>query len=417
LNNFTSSAFVKTGYQEEHKHYIGSFDFLLLDPAHRLPTPPMPDVSLLSFKSNENMFNANVSHESIRPDQIDWLPDDTVLIYRQYLANYYHIIMDDMIAIWWTLVHHHSPAAAAAGDPPRNLQFLLLDDNAKSGIDIDAMFAVLSNKPILTRADLHKRNKLVCIRRAIVGASERSYGGPGRRFITDALLRQFHQHLRSGAFKSFDEAAGTTTTTTTEPPSKIRIAMLFRSGQRVVLNEAEVMQGLRDAFPSAEVFEYRPDDMTFEGQVSAMRNSTVLIGVHGAGLTNLMFLPSGASVVEILPWHWERHAYERMSVILGYTYGKWANTDRSATVFPEEQTWKHFPATSEEDRAAIRNADSKPMNLRGIAGLAAEKYWINQDTRVNVAEFVQVVRKTMQNSALNAALLQLDNSNNRRDEL
>jgi hypothetical protein len=108
--------------------------------------------------------------------------------------------------------------------------------------------------------------------------------------------------------------------------------------------------------------------MTFGGQVAAVRNATLLIGVHGAGLTNLMFLPTGAAVVEILPWHWERHAYERMSAILGYTYGKWANADRAATVFPEEITWKHFPATSEEDREIIRTADSKPMNLRGQAG-------------------------------------------------
>lgn len=28
----------------------------------------------------------------------------------------------------------------------------------------------------------------------------------------------------------------------------------------------------------------------------------VMMGVHGAGLTNMMFLPDGASVVQILPW-------------------------------------------------------------------------------------------------------------------
>jgi hypothetical protein len=410
---FFYSPFIKTGYSEEHKHYLGSFDFVLFDPARRLPTPAVPDVSLLGYKSNENMFNVNVSSESLRPSDVAWLDHDVVLVYRQYLANYYHIIMDDMIAIWWTLLHHH-PAAATLGDPPRNLQFLLLDDNSKSSIDIDAMFAVLSTPPILTRRHLHDRGGLVCIRRAIVGAAERSYGGPGRRFITDGLLNQFHKHLRNGAFASLDAASSTSPSDAAAlaRPRAVRIAMLFRSGQRVVLNEAEVMQGLRDAFPGAEVFEYRPDDMTFGGQVAAVRNATLLIGVHGAGLTNLMFLPTGAAVVEILPWHWERHAYERMSAILGYTYGKWANTDRSATVFPEEITWKHFPATSEEDREIIRTADSKPMNLRGQAGLAAEKYWINQDTRVNVAEFVGVVRKTLSASPLNAALLAT-----RRDEL
>lgn len=402
---------------------MGSFDFVLLDPppsrfdsSSSSSSSALPDVSLLGYKSNENMFNANVSHESLRRADVVWLEHDVVLVYRQYLANYYHIIMDDMIAIWWTLVHHH-PAAAALGDPPRTLQFLLLDDNAKSAIDIDAMFAVLTSQPILTRRHLHDRGALVCMRRAVVGAAERSYGGPGRRFISDALLNQFHKHLRRGAFLALDAAAGTAPADAAalSTPRAVRIAMLFRSGQRVVLNEAEVMQGLRDAFPRADVFEYRPDDMTFGGQVAAVRNATLLIGVHGAGLTNLMFLPTGAAVVEILPWHWERHAYERMSAILGYTYGKWANADRAATVFPEEITWKHFPATSEEDREIIRTADSKPMNLRGQAGLAAEKYWINQDTRVNVPQFVDVVRKTLNASPLNAALQQ--QTARREDEL
>jgi hypothetical protein len=89
---------------------------------------------------------------------------------------------------------------------------------------------------------------------------------------------------------------------------------------------------------------------------------------------------------KFMPWHWERRAYERMSAILGYTYGKWANADRAATVFPEEIDVEALSGDLARRTAnVIRTADSKPMNLRGQAGLAAEKYWINQDTRVNVA--------------------------------
>lgn len=100
--------------------------------------------------------------------------------------------------------------------------------------------------------------------------------------------------------------------------------------------------------------------MSFQEQVSAMRNTTVLIGVHGAGLTNLLFLPDRAAIVEILPWHWDRRAYERIGHLLGYFYRPWNNENRDDTQF-DEKTFDSFPACSEEDREIIRTADSKPM--------------------------------------------------------
>jgi hypothetical protein len=51
-----------------------------------------------------------------------------------------------------------------------------------------------------------------------------------------------------------------------------------------------------------------------------------------------------------------------------------------------------------------------------MAGLAAEKYWINQDTRVNVAEFVAVVRKALLESSVNAPFFRQQQAH-RRDEL
>ena len=44
------------------------------------------------------------------------------------------------------------------------------------------------------------------------------------------------------------------------------------------------------------------------------------------------------------------------------------------------------------------------MHLRGACALAAEKYWINQDTKVNVEELIDAVRATMNRSPLNAGM-------------
>mmetsp|Transcript_104358 Transcript_104358/g.212847 ORF Transcript_104358/g.212847 Transcript_104358/m.212847 type:complete len:103 (-) Transcript_104358:142-450(-) len=41
--------------------------------------------------------------------------------------------------------------------------------------------------------------------------------------------------------------------------------------------------------------------MTIEQQAALIQETDVLVGVHGAGLTHLIELPRGASVVEITP--------------------------------------------------------------------------------------------------------------------
>lgn len=43
----------------------------------------------------------------------------------------------------------------------------------------------------------------------------------------------------------------------------------------------------------------RMEDLSFEEQVALMRRTSVLVAPHGAGLTNMMFCPPGAQVVEI----------------------------------------------------------------------------------------------------------------------
>jgi len=114
-------------------------------------------------------------------------------------------------------------------------------------------------------------------------------------------------------------------------------------------------------------------------------------------------MPDNSAVVEILPWHWERHAYGRICEILGYTYVAWRNTDRASTRF-HESTFDGFPYVSEADRETIRKADSKPMEMKSPGALAAEKYWINQDTIVNVPEFVDSVRTALK-TGLNQRIL------------
>lgn len=45
-------------------------------------------------------------------------------------------------------------------------------------------------------------------------------------------------------------------------------------------------------------------ELTFQQQVEAMANTGVLLGIHGAGLANAMFMPAHSVLVEVRRGRW-----------------------------------------------------------------------------------------------------------------
>lgn len=81
---------------------------------------------------------------------------------------------------------------------------------------------------------------------------------------------------------------------------KIRITFLERNTKfRNVLNSAELIAEIHknETYKvNSVIFDKR---VTFLEQLDVIRNSDVFIGMHGAGLTHLLFLPKWASVFEL----------------------------------------------------------------------------------------------------------------------
>ena len=52
-----------------------------------------------------------------------------------------------------------------------------------------------------------------------------------------------------------------------------------------------------------EVVAAGPEDVRDMAKIAAVVNSCdVMVGVHGAGLTNMVFLPHNGTIVQIIPW-------------------------------------------------------------------------------------------------------------------
>jgi hypothetical protein len=83
------------------------------------------------------------------------------------------------------------------------------------------------------------------------------------------------------------------------PHAATRMVYVSRAkarGRRVA-NEAEVIEVMRGF--GVEIINF--EDFDFFEQVRIMSQTKILVSIHGAGLTNMMFMPEGGKVVEIVP--------------------------------------------------------------------------------------------------------------------
>ncbi len=94
----------------------------------------------------------------------------------------------------------------------------------------------------------------------------------------------------------------------TKSPSLVVYASRSKARGRFILNEAEVLRSISHLAPHVVCFE----DLSFAEQVTLMGKTKMFISIHGAGLTNMMFMPPGGSVIELLPKRNGLFDYNRM---------------------------------------------------------------------------------------------------------
>jgi len=123
-------------------------------------------------------------------------------------------------------------------------------------------------------------------------------------------------------------------------PTKLRVTLLSRRTKyRRVLNEYQLIQALNSTRRyTVDLATF--DHMTpFKQQLEVVRNTDILIGMHGAGLTHLLFLPVWSAVFEL--HHCDDPAcYSDLARLRGLKYATWENDDKMSAVDLEEGAYK-----------------------------------------------------------------------------
>ncbi|WP_166259507.1 glycosyltransferase family 61 protein [Marinobacter salicampi] len=123
-----------------------------------------------------------------------------------------------------------------------------------------------------------------------------------------------------------------------KPHRKVFISRLHAARRRLV-NEEEIW-----ALLEPQGFErVLMENMTFEDQVRLMSETAVLVAPHGAGLTNMLFCPEGAHIVEIADLSFPNPNFYALASALGHRYSL-ARAESLGDVHPLEKDLKVDPS-------------------------------------------------------------------------
>ncbi|KAK8455548.1 hypothetical protein SEVIR_4G135300v4 [Setaria viridis] len=199
-------------------------------------------------------------------------------------TNFFHA-MSDLIA----------PLYITAREYNGRVQLLITDYQPKWVAKFRPILAALSMYPVI---DFDADTVVLCFPSARVGLESHRILG-----IDPALSRNGYTMM---GFRDFLRSIFSLQRPWTSPISrssgrKPRLVMVLRRHSRAITNEADVITAMVDL--GFEVVAAGPKDASDMGRFAGVANSCdVMVGVHGAGLTNMVFLPHNATIVQIIPW-------------------------------------------------------------------------------------------------------------------
>lgn len=114
---------------------------------------------------------------------------------------------------------------------------------------------------------------------------------------------------------------------------------------RDISNARELEQTL--AADGWEIIE--PGNLSFREQVAIFRQARVIAGIHGAGMTNLLWAPEGTRVVELMPRSFRNGCYAGISLALGH--------DHRVLICPADRRGNHMKVPADAIRQVLEAGD------------------------------------------------------------
>ncbi|EFY84844.1 DUF563 domain protein [Metarhizium acridum CQMa 102] len=279
----------------------------------------------------------------------------SILVKREGPSNLWHVMME-LLSLSWTLdvlqisvdptsqKPYLSPAAASS------TQVIFLDEY-EDGPFVD-MWRLFAKMPIRR---IHKLNNSEPATDIIIPFS----GGSNTLWQGDWVELDCRESALVKAFVSrvlhlYDVP------TPARRNREVVAKFVRRTNTRKLINETELIESVQKAIPHLDLEIVDFAGFSFAEQLKIVRETDLLIGVHGAGLTHTMFLPPGSAVVEILPGDFAHMGFRNLAQILGHRYYR-THAEMHGDASGESQ-WQ-FDAVEMEEQQFIRLIDGAVRSL------------------------------------------------------
>ncbi|XDV39776.1 hypothetical protein PO909_008965 [Leuciscus waleckii] len=294
-----------------------------------------------------------------------FVPDVTLILNRFNPDNLMHIFHDDLLPIYYTMQ-----------------QYSDLDDEARlvfmegwgEGAHFD-LYRLLSSKQPLLKMQLKTFGKLMCFTKSYVGLSK---------------MTTWYQY-------GFVQPQG--------PKANILI-----SGNEIRQFASFLMERLNI---TREEFQMRTvtvslEEQSFDSIIQIISGASMLVSMHGAQMITSMFLPRGAAVVELYPYAVNPEQYTPYKTLaslpgMDLQYVAWRNTLEKNTVTYPDRPWDQggIVHLDKEEQERILASKDVPRHL-----CCRNPEWlfrIYQDTIVDIASFLDVLRESLKKPNLKKA--------------
>jgi hypothetical protein len=264
--------------------------------------------------------------KGVLKDPLFFVPGTTIIIFeRQRTPNhFYHFFhcLEHMVGIWCfggEKFRDEVNLFLIAGNGDLSLKKATEENNISTHL-IKAFFP---NAEIKLWKDFinESRDKLLCFERVL--SSDRCMEHTKQEpYKTDRMLGGYFQQLTKEKLDSLALAVQTYAEVEQAQIEKMVVTYIVRGTTKRNLSsicEKELLDRI-GRLPNVELKAVDFAKLSFKEQVNIAANSDVLLGLHGNGLSHILFLPTNATVIEIFPKDTFRAEYRILAKARGFNY-------------------------------------------------------------------------------------------------
>ncbi|KAJ3692398.1 hypothetical protein LUZ60_012748 [Juncus effusus] len=283
-------------------------------------------------------------------------------------GNYWHDFTDILI-----------PLFIRSREFNGNVQFLVTNNLPFWTSKYEPIFKKLSKYEII---DFDNDYEVRCFSRVLVSyGSHKEFSIDSSRSPNNYSITDFTKFIRTiyGANRDFPVKLQES------PWKKPRLMIISRGGSRKFVNLQEMVQSAENLGFEVEVSNASPNNLhEFAKKVNSF---DVMLGAHGAGLTNCIFLPPNAVLIQIVPYgkleHLAKIDFGDPAVDMKLKYLEYSITAEESTLLGV--FGKDHPMI--KDPLAIHQSDWTKV---------AEWYLGRQDIKLDIRRFEPVLKKALE---------------------